>query len=313
MADGVGSSLGSGVFAALLTPRKPESTEADAGRLLEYLDRVSQAGVNGLVFFGATGEFVHFDLEERIRVVSLATKRSRLPVLVNVSHSTLAGSVYLAEQAAAAGAAGLLLMPPYFYRFEDDMVAEFYSQFVKAVGKAVPIYLYNLPQSTVPISPDLALHLLSSGSFAGIKNSGADWPFFELLFRLREQYSFRLLVGNESVYLQGLAAGANGGISGVASALPELPVAIYRAVKSGDMRTASALSTELDQLLSWIEKFPPMAALKQIAQVRRWLPFTPAVPLDKTSQAELRHFTKWLEEWLPATLAACSPRPSVRS
>jgi dihydrodipicolinate synthase/N-acetylneuraminate lyase len=313
MRDGAGSSLASGVFAALLTPRQPDSTEADAGRLLEYLDRVSRAGVNGLVFFGATGEFVHFDLDERVRVVSLAAKRSRIPVLVNVSHSTLAGSIYLAEQSAAAGAAGLLLMPPYFYKLEEDAIAEFYSQFVKAVGKSVPIYLYNLPQSTALISPDLAFRLLSSGLFAGIKNSGADWPFFESLFKLREQFPFRLLVGNESVYLRALTAGANGAISGVASALPELPVAIHRAVTSGDMQTASALSEELDTLLSWIERFPPIVALKQIAHTRRWLPFTPALPIDSTSQAGLCDFAKWLEQWLPATLSACSSRPSVRS
>src|SRR5437763_11073546 len=105
----------SGVYAALGTPRRPNSTEADGAAMLDYLDAVVQAGVDGLVLFGSTGEFVHFEIEERTRVVSLAIRRSRVPVLVNVSHSTLAGSVELAENASDAGASGLLLMPPYFY------------------------------------------------------------------------------------------------------------------------------------------------------------------------------------------------------
>jgi dihydrodipicolinate synthase/N-acetylneuraminate lyase len=308
-----GSVLASGVFAALLTPRQPESTEADAGRLLEYLDRVSAAGVNGLVFFGSTGEFVHFDLEERIRVVTLAAKRSRLPVLVNVSHSALPGAVNLAEQAASAGAAGLLLMPPYFYRFSDGIIAEFYEQFVKAVGKEIPLYLYNLPQAGAMISPELADRLLTSGSFAGIKDSSTDGDLLQALLRVRERHPFRLLVGSETVYVPSLSAGADGAVSGVAAAIPELVVTLYRCIKSGDTDTTKALSARLDELMSWVERLSPIPALKQIAEMRSWLPFTLAVPLDENSKRDMREYRKWLEEWLPATLAACAPGAPVRT
>ncbi len=314
MSSGSGLKLATGVYAALLTPRERDCTEADAARLLDYLDKVSNAGVNGLVFFGSTGEFVHFDLAERMRVLALAVKRSRVPVLVNVSHSTLAGSIALAEQAAAAGASGLLLMPPYFYRVDDGTIAEFYAQFVKGVGRAVPIYLYNLPQSTAPLSEALVRQLLSSSSFAGIKDSGGEWPLFESMLKLREDHSFQLLVGNESVLLRALRAGADGSVSGVAASVPELPVALYRAVKSGDEQTASTLSMKLEKLMMWIEKLPPLIALKQIAEVRSWVPFTPAIPLDDSSKLTLREFCCWLEGWLPATLDACAAvsEPSVR-
>ncbi|MBV9084745.1 MAG: dihydrodipicolinate synthase family protein, partial [Acidobacteriaceae bacterium] len=82
------STPASGVYAALLTPRRPDSIEADTAAFLEYLDKVSSAHVDGLVFFGSTGEFVHFDLEQRMHVVTMGLRRSRVPVLVNVSHST---------------------------------------------------------------------------------------------------------------------------------------------------------------------------------------------------------------------------------
>lgn len=315
MGDTSGSSLASGVLAALLTPREPDGTEADAAALFEYLDKVSKGGVNGLVFFGSTGEFVHFDLAERMRVLALAVKRSRVPVLVNVSHSTLAGAIALAEQASAAGASGLLLMPPYFYQLRDDQIAEFYSQFLKSAQPSIPVYLYNLPQCTSPLSPELAIRLLSTGSFAGIKSSDSEWLHFEQLCRFRQQQSFKLLVGNETLYLKALSSGADGGVSGVAAALPELPVAIYGSVKNGAVNEASALSARLDELMIWIEKLPPLTALKQIAEVRRWLPFSPAVPLDEKSRSTLGQFRQWLEEWLPSTLAACAtvPRPSVRT
>src|SRR5438552_19188477 len=98
----------SGVYAALATPRRPNSIEADAAALLDYLDAIVRAGVDGLVLFGSTGEFVHFDLGERMRLLMFAVRRSRVPVLVNVSHSTLVGAVDLAEHAVEIGASGLL-------------------------------------------------------------------------------------------------------------------------------------------------------------------------------------------------------------
>ena len=72
-----------GIYAALATPRRPNSIAADTSALFDYLDVVAKAGVDGFVLFGATGEFVHFDTGQRTLVASLAIKRSRVPVLVN--------------------------------------------------------------------------------------------------------------------------------------------------------------------------------------------------------------------------------------
>src|SRR5690242_12647605 len=99
-----------GVYAALATPIRPDTGEPDVSTFLEYVDKVSDAGVDGLAFFGATGEFVHFTLDDRIRLASLGVKRSRLPVLLNVSHSTLAGATELLRQAVNIGVSGVLLM-----------------------------------------------------------------------------------------------------------------------------------------------------------------------------------------------------------
>src|SRR6185437_6919329 len=103
-----------GVYAAVATPRVADSIEIDPAALFDYLDAIAQAGVDGIVLFGSTGEFVHFELADRMRVATLAIKRCRVPLLVNVSHSTLDGALDLADCAIEAGAAGLLLMPPYF-------------------------------------------------------------------------------------------------------------------------------------------------------------------------------------------------------
>ncbi len=297
--------LASGVYAALATPRRLDLMEADAAALLDYLDLVVQAGVDGLVLFGSTGEFIHFDNDERMRVLALAIRRSRVPVLVNVSHSTLQGAVQLAENAVGVGAAGVLIMPPYYYRYTDHQLQSFFQSFLKEVDNDTPRYLYNIPSCTNAISPQLARQLLTSGAFAGIKDSSQDPAMFAALTALRAERQFSLLLGYEAFHLKGRLAGSDGIVSGVAAALPELPVALDRAVRNGNMPEAKFLETRMTEFLEWVEKFPGTVAIKQCAAHRGWPLRHFAFPLGEQTDIELTAFRKWLDGWLPIVLAEC--------
>jgi dihydrodipicolinate synthase/N-acetylneuraminate lyase len=306
MAKGRQSPPASGVYVALATPRQPDSIEADAAALLDYMDIVVRAGVNGVVLFGSTGEFVHFDAAERMRTLSLAIRRSRVPVLVNVSHSTLAGAVELAQDAVSAGAAGLLLMPPYFYRYNDDQVFAFYQGFARMLDGKTCTYLYNLPFFTNAIGPELAERLLTSGAFAGIKDSSGDLKMFDALRDLRLRMQFSWLAGNESLYVQARTAGADGIVSGVAAALPELVVALDRAVLTNDMARTLKLNGRLSEFLEWVNRFPATVGIKQAAVARGWKLNHFAFPLDRDTQANLDAFHRWLGSWLPSVLSECA-------
>jgi dihydrodipicolinate synthase/N-acetylneuraminate lyase len=294
-----------GVYAALATPRRSSSLEGDAAALLDYLDAIIRAGVDGLVLFGATGEFVHFDVSERMRLLMFAVRRSRIPVLVNVSHSTLVGAVDLAEHALEVGAAGVLLTPPYFYTYGDNQLARFYEDFVRLLGGKLPIYLYNLPSFTNPISVQLAEALLSSGAFAGIKDSSGDWQMFETLNALQAKRPFRLLIGNESLYLRARTAGAHGIVSGVAAALPELIVAIDEAFRDSKLDRAQRLNVRLQEFVDWLEKFPTTVGIRQTAVARGWKHDQFAIPLDEETGVILNAFRQWLRDWIPTVLAEC--------
>jgi 4-hydroxy-tetrahydrodipicolinate synthase len=298
----------SGVYAALATPRRPSSLEGDAAALLDYLDAVTRAGVDGLVLFGATGEFVHFDVGERMRLLMFAVRRSRIPVLVNVSHSTLVGAVELAEHALEVGAAGVLLMPPYLYRYGDGQLARFYEDFVRLLDGKLSIYLYNLPSFTNRISAQLAEALLSSGAFAGIKDSSGEWQIFETLNALQAKRPFRLLIGNEALYLRARTAGAHGIVSGVAAALPELLVAIDGAFRNSQLERAQQLNARLQEFVGWLDKFPTIVGIKQAAAARGWKHDQFAVPLDEQTEGILSAFRHWLRDWIPAVLSECGSK-----
>lgn len=302
-----------GVYAALATPRRRNSIEADTAALLDYLDVVASAGVDGLVLFGSTGEFVHFGIDERMRAAALAIKRSRLPVLVNASHSTLAGAVAIAENAVDSGASGLLLAPPHFYRHGDDQLFEFYLQFNERVGQDSPVYLYNLPMFLNPISPQLAGRLLKTGAFAGIKDSSGEPDYFDSLNALRQPTSFQLLLGNEAIYLRGRSAGADGAVSGVAAAIPELIVALDRAITGGEEQLALRLDKRLHEFLHYVDKFPATVAIRQAASVRGWKLNHLAIPFDDNTAAEVIAFHRWFREWLAEVLPECAQPALMRT
>src|SRR5216684_4248828 len=157
-----------GVLVAAVTPRRAQEHSIDLAATLEMIDFLGNSGVNGITLLGSTGEFVHFALDDRRHMVNFAAKRSRLPLLVNVSHSTLDGAIELAREAASAGVAGILLMPPYYFRQDQDAIRSFYLAFAAAIGDALPIYLYNIPSCTNDIAGATAADLLASGLFAGI-------------------------------------------------------------------------------------------------------------------------------------------------
>ncbi len=296
----------SGVYAALATPMRAHSVEADAAALLEYLDEIVRAGVDGLVLFGSTGEFIHFDIAERMRVLTLAVRRSRVPVLVNVSHSSLAGAIDLAEQAIGVEAAGLLLMPPYFYRYADPQILHFCEQFAESVDGKLPIFLYNAPLGENRISAHLAETLLQSGVFSGIKDSSGDWAFFEALNSLRRKVPFTIFTGSETLYLRTRVAGADGVISGMAAAVPELLVAIDRAVRASDQERAQRLDGLLQEFFHKARQFPGNASIKQTAVIRGWKLNHFAVPPDDDTAADLIVFLDWVRGWLPGVLSECT-------
>ncbi len=291
-----------GVFAAAVTPHRREGYEVDFAAMLELVDFIGRNGVQGICLLGATGEFINVKLAERIRLVHLAVKRSRVPIIAGVSHSTLDGALELADEAMSSGAVGLLLMPVYFFHYSQDEVIEFCMQFADSVPKATPILLYNIPQFTTGFSIETACALLATGRFAGIKDSSGDFDYFQKLRAFRDECDFTLMVGHDRLFTRARAEGADGVISGVACAVPELLVALNRAICEKSPDRVLALEGKLQEFLSWIDRFPTPVAIK-VATSARGIKVGPlAVPLARDNVARLEEFKKWFPQWLPSML-----------
>lgn len=295
----------SGVYAAAVTPRR-EGPEIDLAAAFELIDFLCRAGVSGIALMGSTGEFPHFSLEERSRLVSLSVKRSRVPVLAGVGHSTFDGALVLAREAAQAGAAGVLLMPPYFFRYGQGDIKRFYTRFAEQLKGAIPILLYNIPQFTSPIACETAIELLATGEFAGIKDSSGNWEDLDRLSAAREKNPFTLLVGHDALFTRARMAGADGIVSGVASAVPELLVALDRAIGRGEVERAQMLDCRLQEFLGWIDLAPAPVAIREASALRGLRVGEPASPPGPETRRKLDEFAEWFLRWLPAVQKECS-------
>jgi len=285
-----------GVVAAAITPRGKQG-EVDFGATFDLIDYLCRAGARGIALFSGAGEYPAFTIEERSRLVYLAVKRSRLPVLVGVGSATLDLSVALAREARDAGAAAILAPPPFFYRYEPDDIREFYLQFAEHVGLGSTLFLSNMPPLTSEVSAEAAAGLLETGRFAGIEDASGNWESFAALKAAAEGRSCQLLA-SDAVFTRA-RCGASGVLSMAACAVPELVMALDRAIGGSRRDDIERLDGRLQSFLEWSRRFP-LPAIVKVATGMRGLKTGPlAVPLPPEKERLLDEFREWFRGWLP--------------
>jgi len=290
-----------GVNTPLVTPHGA-GFRPDLGALIELLDFAAEGGVRGVCVGGTTGEFVHFSLEDRCRAIEAAARHNRVPVIAGVGHTTLEGALNLAVAAVGAGAGALLIMPPYFFRYSQEDLYEFLLRFADGAPPGVPLLLYNIPAFTNDLAGDTLDELLSSGRFAGIKDSSGSWDLFVRLQALRAHHPFVVLMGDDKLYAKARTHGADGVVSGCAGVLPELLVGMENSILAGDARRAQALDRRLSEFLAWLERFPAPLGIK-LALAERGLPAgLESAPLGSTTRRLADQFRGWFREWCPVVV-----------
>ncbi len=283
------------MYAAAITPFRERANTVDLGAAMEIIDFLAASPAMGLSILGTTGNFLHFDIEEREKLITFGIKRCPKPVAVNISHSTLDVTIHLAEHAAASGAAFALVVPPYYFNYSDEQIEAFFLRLGERAAGHLPLYLYNIPFFTSAISVVVAERLLRSGLYKGIKDSSGKPEYLEAL----ASTGATLLVGNDNALCVSRKRSAVGVVSGCAAAVPELICAVDAAVVSGDAAREALLSKRLDEFISWLDRFPTPFGVEEACRLRK-LPARPEV--SWLGSAPLEEFRAWFPEWLPQVL-----------
>jgi 1-pyrroline-4-hydroxy-2-carboxylate deaminase len=198
-------------------------------------------GVHGLVLLGTVGENNSLSAEEKRAVLSAAveTLHGRVPVLTGVSEYTTAGAVQYARDAERIGVSGLMVLPPMVY---VPTAAEL-EQHVKAVAHAttLPIMLYNNPPAyRVNIDLTTLARLSAVPNIVAIKESAPDpRRFTDIINQFAER--FVLFAGLDDIAFEALLLGAKGWVSGLTNAFPAESLALYAAIRAGDLARARTI------------------------------------------------------------------------
>jgi dihydrodipicolinate synthase/N-acetylneuraminate lyase len=276
-----------GALAAALTPLREDGAALDEDAFGPYLDFLADGGLDGILALGTTGEGILLSVEERKRVTELFLSASggRLRIAVHCGAQTTADTVALAEHSAAAGADGVAVIGPPYFRLDAEALFEHFRRAASACAPT-PFYLYEFEATSgYPIPLEVIERLREEvPNLAGLKVS--DSPFEKVKPYLLE--GLDVFVGAEALLADGLAGGAAGAVSGLAAAYPEEVAAVVRnpsvdgAARLGELRVS-------------IERFPRHAALKLVVGSRN-VPFREDVraPLRRLSSSERNELLAWL-------------------
>jgi dihydrodipicolinate synthase/N-acetylneuraminate lyase len=282
-----------GAVAAAVTPLRDGGEALDEEAFSAYVDFLAGAGLDGVLALGTTGEGFLLPVEQRLRAAQLYVEASagRLAVAVHCGAQSTWETVELAADAAEAGAdAVAVIAPPYFPLDEDELFRHF-----EAAARAcdpLPFYVYEFAARSGYAVPLRVIERLreAAPNLAGMKVSDAPWERFEpyLLEGLD------VFVGPEALIPQGLAAGATGAVSALASAFPELVVAAVRDPAAAD----------LGRVREAVQRFPFQSALKTVL-ARRGVPVRPDVrrPLRSLTDRERAELETWLESSSPVPVS----------
>jgi dihydrodipicolinate synthase/N-acetylneuraminate lyase len=280
-----------GTLAAAATPLRDEGCALDEAMFAPLVHFLTDAGLDGLLALGTTGEGILLSVAERRRAAELFVEAAggRMDVAVHCGAQTTADTVALADHAAELGVAGVAVIAPPYFQLDDRALVEHFAAAAAACAPT-PFYVYEFASTSgYPVPPRVVVELCDRApNLAGLKVSDAPWERFEPY--LIE--GLDVFVGPESLIARGIGAGAVGAVSALATAFPELVAACVR--EPTDERAAG-----LAELRATIERFPRHAALKHVL-ARRGVPISPDVraPLRGLTDEERRELDRLVDDWL---------------
>jgi len=242
-----------GIIPPMVTPLL-DRDRLDEGGMERLIEHILAGGVHGLFVLGTTGEAPSLSYRLRKEVITRTCRQvaGRVPVLVSITDTSFVESVNIANEAADAGAAGVVLAAPYYFPAGQPELLEYLQHLVPQLP--LPVFLYNMPTHTkLFFEPDTIRQAAEMDSLAGLKDSSANMIYFhrlQSLFAGRED--FALLVGPEELLCETLLLGGHGGVSGGANIYPRLYVDLYDAAVARDADRAAELHATVMQISNTI-------------------------------------------------------------
>ena len=212
-----------GIYAASLSVLNNE-LGLDIKKTIEHAENVINNGCHGVVFFGSTGQSQLISLSDKIILINnLSSSKNKDKYIIGTGLNSLADTISLMKICKSIGFKKFLIMPPAYYKYEDNEVFDFYSEIIKAITNC-KIILYNFEKlSGYKFSEDLVYRLVENypNQIIGVKDSTYN------LFETLKIDNFSLMPGSETKLLKGLQLGCSGIITATTNATASLARDVY--------------------------------------------------------------------------------------
>ena len=238
-----------GTFTALVTPFRSDGA-LDEIALARLVDRQIEAGIDGLVFFGSTGEEASLTLDERRRVIELVQKRAEGHVFVvaGAFENDTERAVALAREIDWVGVDALLSIVPYYSKPNQAGIIEHFRRIADTVDS--PVILSNVPgRVATGLESDTVAILSEHANIRGLDEGSGDLDFVSSVLAATDE-DFGVFAGEDTLTLPMIALGADGAFSLVSNEVPEKMKRLVDAALDGNVTDARDLHFELFDLMT---------------------------------------------------------------
>jgi 4-hydroxy-tetrahydrodipicolinate synthase len=281
-----------GVLAPVVTPFRRDLSP-DPERFVRHCRWLLGHGCTGLAVFGTNSEANSLSVGERknllSRLVESGVPAARL--VPGTGCCALTDTVELTAHAARLGCAGVLMLPPFYYKgVPEDGLFRSFAEVIERVGDArLRVYLYHIPPvSQVGIPMAVIGRLLDAypQAVAGIKDSSGDWSHTQAVIEAYAARGFDVFAGSEVFLLRTLRAGGVGCITAGANVNPHGIARVYEGWQTPE---AEALQAGIDGVRTALQAQPSMipalkATIAHFSGDPEWLTVRP--PLVAQTEAQ---------------------------
>lgn len=253
-----------GVLSPVVTPFAEDST-VDLARFTTQCKWL-QANQIGLAFLGTNSEANSISPDQRIAMIDAVIDAGLDPsgMMPGTGSCDLPTTVRLTRHAVDRGCAGVLMLPPFYYKgVSDEGLYRYFSEVIQQVGdERLNIYLYHIPPvAQVSITLPLIERLLKSypSVVAGVKDSSGDWNNTQAMLTHFAPEGFDVFAGSETFLLRTLRGGGAGCISATANVNAPAIHALYKSWQEPD---ADSQQQALDKIRQIFQQYPMIPALK---------------------------------------------------
>jgi 4-hydroxy-tetrahydrodipicolinate synthase len=284
-----------GAVAPVLTPFHAD-LRPDAPRFVAHCRWLVDNGAS-LAVFGTNSEASSLSVDERLRLTD-ALLEAAIPaakLMPGTGACSITDAITLTRHAVASGAAGVLMLPPFFYKgVSDEGLFAYYAHVIDTVASdALRIYLYHIPQVTqVPITLRLIemLRARYPRTVVGAKDSSGVWDNTKAMLDHFAKDGFDVFPASESLLSAALPLGAAGCISATVNLNP---AGIRELFDQWDTPQGEHLQAKADVIRNIFQGPNMIPAMKRIAAEFSghgdWAVVRPPlVPLDDASTQRLR-------------------------